>query len=135
MPVRTQPGPCQHHPRPQRRHPLLPARDGPAIAIHPLHFALLTRDRDIVEFQVRQHGPALTILVVPTRPPNSATAAGASGLERRLQQAVVHNLVGLGIHDPQVTVECRPGLPRSAGGKLKLVIADLAAQPAHTDIG
>ena len=111
----------------------LPARDGAPIAIHPLHFALLTRDREIVEFQVRQHGPALTVLVVPTRTPNAATAAGAYGLERRLQQAVVHKLVGLGIHDPQVTVECRHGLPRSAGGKLKLVIADLAAQPAHTD--
>ena len=108
----------------------LPARDGASIAIHPLHFALLTRDQEIVEFQVRQHGPGLTVLVVPTRPPNAATAAGASGLERRLQQAVVHKLVGLGIHDPQVTVECRRGLPRSAGGKLKLVIADLADQPA-----
>lgn len=113
----------------------LPARDGAPVAIHPLHFALLTRDPDIVEFQVRQHGSALTVLVVPARPPNAATAAGASGLERRLQQTVVHNLVGLGIHEPQVTVECRHGLPRSASGKLKLVIADLAAQPAHTDIG
>ncbi|MEV6494503.1 AMP-binding protein, partial [Actinoplanes sp. NPDC051633] len=113
----------------------LPARDGPAIAIHPLHFALLTRDPDIVEFQVRQHGPALTVLIVPTRSSNAAAAGGASGLERRIQQAVVHKLVDLGIRDPQVTVECRDELPRSAAGKLKLVIADLAAQPAPTDIG
>jgi phenylacetate-coenzyme A ligase PaaK-like adenylate-forming protein len=53
----------------------LPTRDGPAIAIHPLHFALLTRDPDIVEFQVRQRGPALTVLVVPTRSSDAATAA------------------------------------------------------------
>ena len=113
----------------------LPARDGPAIAIHPLHFALLTRDPDIVEFQVRQRGPALTVLIVPTRSPNAATASGATGLEHRIQQAVVHTLAGLGIHDPQVTVECRHELSRSAAGKLKLIIADPTAQPAHTDIG
>jgi phenylacetate-CoA ligase len=113
----------------------LPAHDGAPIAIHPLHFALLTRDPAIVEFQVRQRGPALTVLVVPARSSNPATAAGASEWERRLQQAVVHQLVGLGIHEPQVTVECRHDLPRSAGGKLRLVIADPTAQPAHTDIG
>jgi putative adenylate-forming enzyme len=110
------------------------AGDGAPIAIHPLHFALLTGDPDIVEFQVRQHGPALTVLIVPTRPSTAPTTAGASRLERRLQQAVVHKLVDLGIHDPQVTVESRHGLPRSAGGKLQLVIADPAAQPAHTDV-
>ena len=110
----------------------LPARDGAPIAIHPLQFALLTADPDIIEFQVRQHGPALTVLVVPTRAPTAATAAGASGLERRLQQAVVHKLVDLGIHEPQVTVESRHGLTRSAGGKLQLVIADLTTQPGHT---
>jgi phenylacetate-coenzyme A ligase PaaK-like adenylate-forming protein len=110
----------------------LPGRDGAPIAIHPLHFALLTRNPEIVEFQVRQRGPALTVLVVPTRSPNTATPAGDSGLERRLQQSVVKRLVDVGIHDPQVTVESRHDLPRSAGGKLKLVIADLAAQPGHT---
>ena len=110
----------------------LPARDGAPIAIHPLHFALLTGDPEVAEFQVRQRGPALTVLVVPTRPSSAATAAGLSGLERRLQQAVVHKLAALGIHDPQVTVETCHGLPRSAGGKLQLVIADHTSQPGPT---
>jgi len=112
----------------------LPGRDGAPIAIHPLHFALLARDPDIVEFQVRQRGTALTVLVVPTRSPSAATPACDSGLERRLQQAVVHELVNLGIRDPNVIVQSRHELPRSAGGKLKLVIADLASQPARTEM-
>jgi hypothetical protein len=33
-------------------------------------------------------------------------------------------LLGLGVRDPQVTVERRRELARTAGGKLKLVIAD-----------
>jgi phenylacetate-CoA ligase len=112
----------------------LPARDGTPVAVHPLHFALLTRDRQVREFQVRQHGPALTVLVVPSRPLNPAVAAEASELERRLGQAVVRKLVGLGVQDPQLTVECRHELPRTAGGKLKLVIADPATRPAPTDV-
>ena len=38
----------------------LPARDGGRVAVHPLHFALLTRDPQVHEFQVRpgRPGPA-----------------------------------------------------------------------------
>ena len=70
-----------------------------------------------------QDGPALRILIVPD-PPAQPTTAGDDGLETRLGQAVAHQLARLGVHDPQVTVERRHELPRSAGGKLKLVIAD-----------
>jgi putative adenylate-forming enzyme len=105
----------------------LPARDGGRVSVHPLHFALLTRDPQVAEFQVVQHGPALRILIVP----NPAVTA-EDALETRLAQAVTRQLRGLGIHDPQITVERRPELPRSAGGKLQLVIADPAARPAHT---
>jgi phenylacetate-CoA ligase len=103
----------------------LPARDGGRVAVHPLHFALLTRDPQVREFQVAQDGPVLRILIVPSH----AATASDDTLETRLGQAVTHQLQGLGVHTPQVTVERHHELPRSAGGKLKLVIADPATQP------
>jgi phenylacetate-CoA ligase len=106
----------------------LPARDGGRVAVHPLHFALLTRDPQVREFQVVQDGPVLRIHIVT----NQAAAAGDDRLETRLGGAVAQQLHRLGVHDPQVTVERRPKLPRSAGGKLKLVIADPASQPLHS---
>jgi phenylacetate-coenzyme A ligase PaaK-like adenylate-forming protein len=105
----------------------LPARSGGQVAIHPLQVALLTRDPQVREFQVVQHGPALRILIVPRQ----AATAGDTSLEARLGQAVTQQLLGLGVHDPQVTVERRQQLARSAGGKLKLVVADPATQPVH----
>jgi len=108
----------------------LPARDGGRVAVHPLHFALLTRDPQVREFQVVQDGPVLRVLIVPSQAP----AAVDERLETRLGQAVAQQLLGLGVHDPQVTVERRQQLPRSAGGKLKLVIADPATRPVHTSL-
>jgi phenylacetate-CoA ligase len=102
----------------------LPAHDGGRVAVHPLQFALLTRDPRVLEFQVVQDGPVLLVLVVLSQ----AAAAGSNELETRLGQAVAQQLLKLGVHDPQVAVERRPKLPRSAGGKLKLVIADPASQ-------
>jgi phenylacetate-CoA ligase len=107
----------------------LAAREGGRVAVHPLQFALLTRDPKVRKFQVVQDGPVLRILIVP----NHAAAAGDTQLDTRLAQTVARQLVGLGVHDPQVTVERRPTLPRSAGGKLKLVIADPASQPVHSN--
>jgi phenylacetate-coenzyme A ligase PaaK-like adenylate-forming protein len=105
----------------------LPAHGGDRVAIHPLHFALLTRDPQVREFQVIQDGPALRILIVPSQ----AVAEGDDRPETRLAQAVTQQLLRLGVHDPHITVERRLELPRSAGGKLKLVIADPAARAAH----
>ena len=101
------------------------ARDGGQVAVHPLHFALLTRDPQVGEFQVIQEGPLLRVLVVP-RHPSSPAAADDDGLETRLSHAIAQQLLGLGVLDPQVTVERRRELARTAGGKLKLVIADPA---------
>jgi phenylacetate-CoA ligase len=106
----------------------LAAGDGGRVSVHPLQFALLTRDPQVREFQVVQDGPALRVLIVPSH----AAPADDNRLETRLGQAVTRQLLGLGVHDPQVIVERRQQLPRSAGGKLKLVIADPAARPAHT---
>ena len=59
--------------------------------------------------------------------------AADDDLETRLGQAVARQLAQLGARDPQVIVERRHELARSAGGKLKLVIADPATNPVHTD--
>jgi phenylacetate-coenzyme A ligase PaaK-like adenylate-forming protein len=112
----------------------LSARDGGQVAVHPLHFALLTREPQVGEFQVIQDGPLLRVLVVP-RHPSSPAAAGSddNGLETRLSQAIAKQLLGLGVQDPQVTVERRRELARTAGGKLKLVIADPAQRRPGED--
>jgi phenylacetate-coenzyme A ligase PaaK-like adenylate-forming protein len=100
------------------------ARDGRQVAVHPLHFALLTRDPQVGEFQVIQEGALLRVLVVPRQPSSLDAAGGGDRLETRLSQAITKQLLGLGVRDPQVTVERRRELARTAGGKLKLVIAD-----------
>jgi phenylacetate-CoA ligase len=107
----------------------LPARDGGRVDVHPLQFALLTRDPQVREFQVVQDGPVLRVRIVPSH----TAAAGDTTLEARLGQAVAHQLLKLGVQDPQISVERRPKLARSAGGKLKLVIADPNCRPVHTN--
>ena len=109
----------------------LSARDGGQVAVHPLHFALLTRDPQVREFQVIQEGPLLRVLVVPRHPSSPAAAGSDDGLETRLSRAIAQQLLGLGVQDPQVTVERRSELARTAGGKLKLVIADPARRPGE----
>jgi len=106
----------------------LPAGDGGRVAVHPLQFALLTRDPQVREFQVVQDGPALRIRIVPSH----AATASDDPLETRLGQALAQQLLALGVQNPQATVERCQQLPRGAGGKLKLVIADPATRPVHT---
>jgi phenylacetate-CoA ligase len=105
------------------------ARDGGQVAVHPLHFALLTRDPQVREFQVIQDGPLLRVLVVPRHPSSPRVASGDERLETRLSQAIAQQLLELGVLHPQVAVERRDELVRTAGGKLKLVIADPARRP------
>jgi phenylacetate-CoA ligase len=107
----------------------LPAHHGGQVAVHPLQFALLTRDPQVREFQVVQDGPILRIRIVPSH----TAAAGDTTLEARLGEAVTQQLLKLGVQDPQISVERRPKLARSAGGKLKLVIADPNCRPVHTN--
>jgi hypothetical protein len=81
------------------------------------------------EFQVVQDGPILRVLVVPRHPPNPAAAAADDELETRLHHGITRQLLEIGVHHPHITVERRQALPRTAGGKLKLVIANPAPQP------
>jgi phenylacetate-CoA ligase len=98
----------------------LPGQAGRAVTVLPAQFALVTRDREVGEFQIIQEGPRLRILVVP-RP------SASRQLEARLRAAVAGRLTELGVDDPQVVVERREALARSAGGKLPLVVADREA--------
>jgi phenylacetate-CoA ligase len=98
----------------------LPGQAGRAVTVLPAQFALVTRDREVGEFQIIQEGPLLRILVVP-RP------SASRQLEARLRAAVAGRLTELGVDDPQVVVERREALARSAGGKLPLVVADREA--------
>ena len=88
----------------------LPARDGGRVGVHPLQFALLTRDPQVREFQVVQDGPVLRVLVVAAHLPSPAPTVGNDPLETRLGQAIARQLHSLGVQDPQVTVERRQQL-------------------------
>ena len=103
----------------------LPSRRGGEVMVHPLQFGIVTRDREVREFQVVQRGKGVLILVV-ARP-----SAGGT-LEGRLREAVSRRLASLGVTEPRVSVERRENLARSAGGKLQLVVADPAARATHT---
>ncbi|HSD77174.1 MAG TPA: hypothetical protein VLA98_07200 [Solirubrobacteraceae bacterium] len=94
----------------------LAGRGGAPVAVHPLQFSVVARDRDVREFQVVQEGPLLRLLIVPR--------ATAPGLDERLRIAVAERLAELGVAAPQVAVERRSQLDRSAGGKLQMVVAD-----------
>lgn len=99
----------------------LPAHEGSEVAVHPLQFALITRDREVREWQIVQEGTTVRVLVV-ARP-----GAAGDGLEARLGGAVARRLGEVGVSNPRVVVERREELARSAGGKLRLVVADRAA--------
>jgi phenylacetate-CoA ligase len=105
-----------------------PARRGGEVMAHPLQFGIVTRDRDVREFQVIQEGEGVLILVV-------ARPSAGSELEVRLRDAVSRRLAELGVRDPRVSVERRENLARSAGGKLQLVVADRAARATHPGTG
>jgi phenylacetate-CoA ligase len=97
----------------------LPGQKGGEVAVHPIEFGIVTRDRDVREYQVLQEGSFLRILVVPRR-------EASGGLETRLRHAVSRRLAELGVEEPQVTVERREELARSSGGKLQMVVANPA---------
>jgi putative adenylate-forming enzyme len=102
----------------------LPGPSNALVAVHPLQFAVVARDRDVVEFQVVQQGPRLRVLVV--------ARGAAPTLEHRLRTAIEQRLCELGVPEPAVEVHRRPSLARQTGGKLQIVIADRSQMPAST---
>ncbi len=105
----------------------LPGMGAATVSVHPLQFAVVARDREVVEFQVVQEGPRLRLLVV--------ARGEAPMLETRLRTAVEQRLRDVGVAEPAVEVERLPALARQPGGKLQIVVADPAArqtaEPPH----
>jgi phenylacetate-CoA ligase len=85
------------------------------VTVHPLHFALVTADPDVREFQVVQEGDALRLRV--------ALRAGSDGAPARLQARLGARLEELGVVKPVVSVETVEALERTAGGKLQMIVA------------
>src|SRR5215208_5883591 len=73
----------------------LPGRNGGAVAVHPLQFALLTRDREVREFQVVQEGESVLILFVPRH-------SASNELQGRLREVVSRKLTELGVREPRL---------------------------------
>jgi phenylacetate-coenzyme A ligase PaaK-like adenylate-forming protein len=92
----------------------LPARGGGTVTVLPAQFAVITRDRAVREFQVRQEPGGVRVLVVPC-------GDGDTELEARLRGAVTHALAEAGA-EARVEVECRRELARQCG-KLQIVHA------------
>ena len=99
----------------------LPGADGRPVAVVPMQFSVVARDRDVVEFQVAQEGARLVVLVVGR--------GAASGVEERVRAGVAERLHALGLRNVEIDVRRRDALERSAGGKLALVVA---GRPALT---
>jgi phenylacetate-coenzyme A ligase PaaK-like adenylate-forming protein len=97
----------------------LPGADGRPVAVVPMQFSVVARDRDVVEFQVIQERAGLVILVV--------ARGAAPGLEERIAASVRERLQALGVRPVAIAVRRRDALARSAGGKLALVVADRPA--------
>ena len=86
------------------------------VAVHPMQFSVVARDRDVVEFQVVQSGAGVVVFVV--------AAGDAPGLEERVRAALAERLAALGVRDAGIEVRRRDALERAASGKLQLVVAD-----------
>jgi phenylacetate-coenzyme A ligase PaaK-like adenylate-forming protein len=86
------------------------------VAVHPMQFYVVARDRDVVEFQVVQSGAGVVVFLV--------AGGEAPGLEERVRAALTERLAALGVRDAGIEVRRRDALERAASGKLRLVVAD-----------
>jgi phenylacetate-CoA ligase len=84
------------------------------VAVHPMQFSVIARDRDVVEFQVVQEGQRLVVHLV----------ARGSGVEERVSARLRECLAAIGVRDAAIEIRRREALERSAGGKLQIVVAE-----------
>jgi phenylacetate-coenzyme A ligase PaaK-like adenylate-forming protein len=85
------------------------------VTVHPMQFAAVSRDPDVVEFQVVEEERCLRLRVV--------ARGHAPELERRLKRMLEGRLSELGVPEPSVEVERCSALARQPGGKLQIVVA------------
>jgi phenylacetate-CoA ligase len=97
----------------------LPGAGGRPVAVLPMQFSVVARDRDVVEFQVVQEDARLVVLVVGR--------SAATGLEERVRAGLRDRLQALAVQGVEIDVRRRDALERSASGKLALVVADRPA--------
>lgn len=102
----------------------LPGAGGRRVAVHPMQFAVVARDRDVVEFQVVQEGSGVVVFVV--------ARADADGVEDRVRAGLADRFVALGLCHATIEVRRTEALERSAGGKLRIVSADRTAPVQDT---
>jgi phenylacetate-CoA ligase len=94
----------------------LPGAGGRPVAVVPMQFSVVARDRDVVEFQVLQEGARLVVLVVGR--------GAAPGLEERVRSGLSERLRALRVEGVDIEIQRRDALERSTGGKLQIVVAD-----------
>ena len=100
----------------------LPGEGRRPVAVVPMQFSLIARDRDVVEFQVVQEGARLVVDLVGR--------GAAPGLEDRVRAGLGERLGALGARGVEIEVRRHDALARSAGGKLAMVVADRRALTA-----
>jgi phenylacetate-CoA ligase len=88
--------------------------DARPVAVHPMQFSVVARDRDVIEFQVVQVGARLVVHVV----------GRGAGVEERVRARLQERLASLGVAEVAIDVRRRESLERAAGGKLQIVVAD-----------
>jgi putative adenylate-forming enzyme len=103
----------------------LSGRDGRPVSVLPHEFGLISHDRDVCEFQVVQHGPALDVAIVARSDHDDVADRVGAKLRTRLAQ--------LGADAPEVRVALVDALARTTGGKLQLVVADPSAGDGDRD--
>jgi phenylacetate-CoA ligase len=97
----------------------LPGASGRPVAVVPMQFSVVARDREVVEFQVVQEGTRLVLLLVGR--------GAAPGLEERVLAGVEERLAALGVRDVAIEARRCEALQRPASGKLALVVAESRA--------
>lgn len=99
---------------------VLPASAGGSIRIHPVVFHRVLDLLDAPAWQVRQHGPDITVLVAAPGPQAELTAT---------EEAVRTALAAAGARPRAVSLSIVDTIPAGAAGKRPLVVADKAATP------
>ena len=96
---------------------LLPGAAGKSVPVHPTQFAPIAADPAVREFQVVRRGERLVLRLAVRDGAGDETPA-------RVETVIGDRLRSLGVDAPQVEAEVVASIPRTAAGKLKLVVVE-----------